>query len=111
MAEFLARKIFQIKNQIDLLLISGDIATTGLPEDLRIGLRYINNSPVNTYFGSDWAATVRSSAFPILLMPGNHDRFQSIKAEPNCRVWRFLRVSGVTTMTGSLRLRSAATSN
>ena len=40
-AEFLARKIFHIRNQIDLLLISGDIGTTGMTEDLRIGLRYI----------------------------------------------------------------------
>jgi 3',5'-cyclic AMP phosphodiesterase CpdA len=89
-AEFLARKIFQIRNQIDLLLISGDIATTGLPEDLKIGLHFVNNSPVHTYFGADWKATIRSNAFPILLMPGNHDRFRSNKAEPNCRTFDLL---------------------
>jgi 3',5'-cyclic AMP phosphodiesterase CpdA len=86
-AEFLARKIFRIRNQIDLLLISGDIATTGLPEDLRIGLRYVSNRPANQYFGADWHATVRSGTFPILLMPGNHDRFRSTNGESGSRTF------------------------
>jgi 3',5'-cyclic AMP phosphodiesterase CpdA len=90
LAEFLAKKIFQIRNEVDLLLISGDIGTTGLPEDLRLGVNYVNNPPAHHYFGADGTATIRSTAFPILLMPGNHDRFQNYKAEPNCRTFDLL---------------------
>jgi 3',5'-cyclic AMP phosphodiesterase CpdA len=86
-AEFLARKIYRTRNEIDLLLISGDIATTGLPEDLRIALRYVNTAPAKTYFGADWNATLKSGAFPIFLLPGNHDRFRNNEAEPGCRTF------------------------
>lgn len=86
-AEFLARKIYRIRNEIDLLLISGDIATTGLAEDLRIALRYVNNLPANGYFGADGNATIRSNVFPMLLMPGNHDRYRSAAGESGSRTF------------------------
>lgn len=87
LAEFLARKIFSIRDQIDLLLISGDIATTGLTEDLNIGLGYVANPQVNLHFGADGNASLRSDAFRILLMPGNHDRFRNTSGESGCRTF------------------------
>jgi 3',5'-cyclic AMP phosphodiesterase CpdA len=86
-AEFLARKIFRMRSQIDLLLISGDIATTGQPEDLRVALRYVTTAQINEHFGADGNATIRSDAYPILLMPGNHDRYRNRNAEAGCRTF------------------------
>ena len=89
-AEFLARKIFLLRDQIDLLVITGDIATTGLTEDLKIGHAYSTNQPKEAYFDVDGNATVWSGRFPILLMPGNHDRYKNNDGEPNCRTFDLL---------------------
>jgi 3',5'-cyclic AMP phosphodiesterase CpdA len=86
-AEFLARKLYRMRTQIDLLLISGDIATTGQPEDLRVALRYVTNPQTSEHFGADGNATIRSDAYPIVLMPGNHDRYRTRNAEAGCRTF------------------------
>ena len=87
LVRFLARKIYQMRNEIDVLLISGDIATTGLPEDLRLGLQFVDAQPSRTYLGADGRATVKSGRFPIMLIPGNHDRFRSNRGEPGSRTF------------------------
>ena len=86
-AEFVARKIYSLRNQIDLLLISGDIATTGLPEDLRIGVRYVGSQAIAQYFNADGGATLRSAVYPLMLMPGNHDRYRDNYGQAGSRTF------------------------
>jgi predicted phosphodiesterase len=77
-------------DQLDALVLSGDLATTGLQEDLEAAFRYVDVPPASTYFrapalgerrDSPHLATIAELAEKCILVPGNHDRFQNDKCE------------------------------
>jgi 3',5'-cyclic AMP phosphodiesterase CpdA len=80
LARQVARKAFQLRRQIDLMVISGDLATTGLDEDLKIAQGYINTPAQRQYLTENGTATLNFSRARIFLMPGNHDRFDDLRA-------------------------------
>jgi UDP-2,3-diacylglucosamine pyrophosphatase LpxH len=63
--------------QIDAVLLTGDIATTGLPHDLEVARRFIEGPPhprvpaLNTRM----EPTLAGLGMPVWLLPGNHDRY------------------------------------
>jgi hypothetical protein len=67
--------------QIDAILLTGDIATTGLPYDLEVARRFIEGPPhphvpaLNTCM----EPTLAGLATPVWLLPGNHDRYLRTK--------------------------------
>ena len=76
--------------QLDALVLSGDLATTGLQEDLDAAFRYVDAPPASTYYQTPAAgerragphlATIAGLAQKCVLVPGNHDRFQNNKCE------------------------------
>jgi 3',5'-cyclic AMP phosphodiesterase CpdA len=74
-----AKLIFEQRHGKNLILMSGDIATTGLPHDLAVAHRYVA-APAAAHrgFRSDAGeATFNIPGLPVFLLPGNHDRFQN----------------------------------
>jgi hypothetical protein len=70
---------------LDALVLSGDLATTGLQADLDAALQYIDAPPVNGHFraprtgeppNGPHLATIAGLA-KTFLIPGNHDRYQN----------------------------------
>ena len=69
----------------DCVLVTGDLATRGLTPDLRLAYDYILSpaSVSNGYLGSDNRPTLSMAGRPIILAPGNHDRFKNFVGTPN----------------------------
>jgi Icc-related predicted phosphoesterase len=68
------------RHPIDLLLISGDVATSADPEDLDQARDYIDNVLKLGHIESATLASSRTAhnALNIFAMPGNHDRMTSL---------------------------------
>jgi 3',5'-cyclic AMP phosphodiesterase CpdA len=83
-------------DQLDALVLSGDLATTGIKDDLEAALRYIDTAPSYLWYrrpnpgdgpATQHLATLKNLARHCLLIPGNHDRFQSNNCEPGGQVF------------------------
>jgi len=73
-----ARTAHQYSERFDAILITGDLATTGVRDDLDTALNFLEAAPID---GRPWMSaedepTLRGVGCPILLMPGNHDRYR-----------------------------------
>jgi 3',5'-cyclic AMP phosphodiesterase CpdA len=59
------------------VIITGDIATTGLTFDLEFALRFVEGVPdINNKRRSNNFPTISGIQLPIFLLPGNHDRYK-----------------------------------
>jgi len=80
--------VFQQDDPFDAVLLSGDLATTGKKEDLKEASSWINgdqNGYVSPHSGRPEIAsnpTLKGAARKIVLLPGNHDRYQNIPGIP-----------------------------
>ena len=71
---------------MDAIIFTGDLATTGMAEDLNVARNFISASPMGQGFVSATRfPTLNASQLPIFLMPGNHDRYVDDNGTPNCR--------------------------
>ncbi len=59
----------------DVLVVSGDLATTGGSKNLRTALAFLDRPVVSGYLDARGQPTLQATAKPIVLIPGNHDRF------------------------------------
>ena len=87
LAKAVAKHAFVTGNQLDAILITGDLATVGSAVDLTLTHDYVHapgltaplpGQPVWTW--APWLSasrfpTLESSGAPVVLLPGNHDRF------------------------------------
>jgi 3',5'-cyclic AMP phosphodiesterase CpdA len=87
LAKAVARHAFLRGNQLDAILITGDLATVGAAADLTLAHNFVHaqglavplpGQPVWTW--APWLSatgfpTLESSGAPVVLFPGNHDRF------------------------------------
>lgn len=78
-AQILARRV-----GLDAILVTGDLATTGLRRDLRTALEFIASEPRSP---EEWRnehnrPTLQAAGVPILVMPGNHDRYRYFAGLP-----------------------------
>jgi 3',5'-cyclic AMP phosphodiesterase CpdA len=66
---------------LDAIVISGDLATTGDPADVRAAHRYLYSPAVHGYLNGRGKPTLQAAdkkhQKPLLCLPGNHDRFRS----------------------------------
>ncbi len=76
-----------MRGSFDLILMTGDLATTGLHEDLNHALRYVDAPATNGYRSSGDMPTLKAAGRPTVLLPGNHDRYGSVLARPNCQAF------------------------
>ena len=82
----LAESIYDNRNEIDGIIISGDLADIGWHHDLNPALDFID-SPGNSYSDQPWLnshrlPTLQSCGKPIIIVPGNHDRFVNYSGKP-----------------------------
>jgi UDP-2,3-diacylglucosamine pyrophosphatase LpxH len=60
---------------LDGIIITGDLATTGLAEDLNIALSFLNAPPAAGVTSAQGMPTLAASGLNVFLLPGNHDRY------------------------------------
>lgn len=92
-AEMLAAELYQRANrldlsddELDLLIVSGDLATTGLQDDLAAAHRFLESSPDVAFYRNPGPgetpysadlATLEGIATHQFYVPGNHDRYMN----------------------------------
>jgi hypothetical protein len=83
LAEAVARIAFLRSNSIDAILVSGDIATTSEAADLTPAFQFIDAAATpGIWLSPSNAPTLQGASVPVVLLPGNHDRFQHIFHTP-----------------------------
>jgi hypothetical protein len=76
LAEALAQFAFLNQDGLDAILISGDLATTGAVQDLTLALNFLTATPnEGDYRTPEGFPTLAAAGKPIVVVPGNHDRF------------------------------------
>lgn len=73
----LVNLVHDVKDSLDGILITGDIATTGLDFDLSKALAFVEGVPdPDDARTSGGFPTLRGAGCPVHLLPGNHDRYK-----------------------------------
>jgi len=77
--EAVAKLAYFYRDNIDAIIISGDIADSGSIQDLTFAKDFIDSSPASPvpWTNSVGKPTLQSCNKPIFLMPGNHDRYKA----------------------------------
>src|SRR5437588_10496771 len=76
--EDVARLVYDLRDRLDLVLVTGDLADTGdPPESLDAAAAFCTDSPAGPVpYLTRWGEpTLRGASVPVYLLPGNHDRF------------------------------------
>lgn len=66
--------------EIDGIVLTGDLATTGHPGDLAVALDFVTGpaDPTHGWLTADGRPTLGGIGCPLWLLPGNHDRFNGL---------------------------------
>ncbi len=76
LAEALARFVHRSGRRLDAIIVSGDLATNGTVVDLSLARDFILNPAIrNLWWNKSGAPSINQWDLPILVIPGNHDRF------------------------------------
>lgn len=70
--------IYNWRDEFDGVLITGDISTTGFKDDLQIAIDWLNEK-------TNLTLTPDGFAKPIILVPGNHDRYANLAGFPGTK--------------------------
>lgn len=77
-ADFLER----VSPDLDLLVVLGDLATTGMDEDLSVASDVFLHDGIPEHLNADLAPRLGGLGIPMHVVPGNHDRYQDDWATP-----------------------------
>ncbi|WP_398482302.1 metallophosphoesterase [Tardiphaga sp.] len=77
-----ARFCYDRRNIIDGSIISGDLAATGKPVDLRVAKGFIEDAPTVGPYASYIAQSLAGTSRPIYILPGNHDKYVNDSGTP-----------------------------
>lgn len=80
--ESIAHFAYHNRAGFDSIVISGDLATTGSPDDLNSVSKFIRHPPSVAYHDSTGSPTLTAPAKQIVLLPGNHDRYYPWSGNP-----------------------------
>ena len=85
-ASCVAEYIYNIQDDLDAVLITGDIANTGSQQDLSAARDLLEGSPYGKW-GSQVSgfAPILGDGIPVCMLPGNHDRFGKILRGPSSK--------------------------
>jgi hypothetical protein len=81
-ADAVSRFCYQYRGNLDLVLVSGDLATTGLATDLAVAKNFFAPAAEDSYKTEDGHPTIRQFDLTVFPSPGNHDRWKDNKGEP-----------------------------
>jgi|GEM_PF-2249800 len=85
LATHLTLYLESVQQGIDALVVTGDVATTGSQGNLKFAREYFFGKPVRTpepIYEALRFSSRRDSSLPVLVMPGNHDRFEGTRCLP-----------------------------
>jgi predicted phosphodiesterase len=72
----LAAFVYANRSGFDVLVVSGDLATTGGLRNLQSALAFLDRPAVSGYFNAQSQPTLQAAGKPIVLIPGNHDCYR-----------------------------------
>jgi 3',5'-cyclic AMP phosphodiesterase CpdA len=67
---------------VDGIIITGDLATTGLTIDVAVAEKFVKEPAASGFISASRFPTIASLNLPIHLFAGNHDRYTNILAKP-----------------------------
>src|SRR5258706_4918363 len=73
----IVRNLYNRRANLDAILLSGDLATTGLTHDMAAAATHLNSTPTRDYRNADDLPTFQSLERELILLPGNHDRYRN----------------------------------
>lgn len=76
LAEAVAKFAYANQRVLDLVMITGDIATTGLKLDLEPAFEFVDGPATDIWLTSNRRPTLQGARKDIFLLPGNHDRYR-----------------------------------
>lgn len=85
LANAAAAFIDEVGSDYDAIILSGDLATTGLYRDLEVGEFFLNAKEARPYNPETFLRPIGSFADKVLFLPGNHDRYKDSYGQP----WSF----------------------
>src|SRR5258706_2689 len=90
LATHLSLYLGSVQDEIDAIVATGDLATTGKEADLKVAKGYfLRGQPASVVFPQFAArfSSNKSPDLPIIFMPGNHDRYQGSMIMPGGKVF------------------------
>jgi len=78
-----AQFCFERSAVLDGILITGDLATTGMMSDIGVANCFINEPATRGFVTENRFPTLNASNAPMYLLPGNHDKFTNTRGSPN----------------------------
>ncbi|MGN6311718.1 MAG: metallophosphoesterase family protein [Xanthobacteraceae bacterium] len=88
-ASGVAQFCFQRSRVIDGIVISGDLATTGMTADIAVAREFVDETAVDGFVSGAARPTLQAAARPVYVIPGNHDRYTNNFAQTNSRTFDF----------------------
>lgn len=83
----LARTIRLQTPDLDALVLTGDLATTGHDSDLGVATRFMRGDLPEHWSPFAVPALVQPDSFPVVALPGNHDRYEGVALFPNSKAF------------------------
>ena len=87
-AKGIAQFCSEWSDDLDGIIITGDLATTGLPVDIEIARKFILDPIHRGFLTRERSPTIAQENLPIHLFAGNHDRYLNNWAKPTRRSQR-----------------------
>jgi hypothetical protein len=70
---------------VDGILLTGDLATTGMMIDIGVASSFIKEPAQSGFVTEKLFPTLKASNLPIFIVPGNHDKYLDNRGAPNCK--------------------------
>jgi 3',5'-cyclic AMP phosphodiesterase CpdA len=83
--EAAARFLWNRRNELDLVLLTGDVADDGLERNLHAAFRFVASPATDGWFMRPFSPTLDAARLdgpPFFVLPGNHDRFEGVRRLP-----------------------------
>lgn len=74
-------------HQLDMLVLLGDLATTGLPEDIDVAKKVFTDTSGKRHIDSSIGPRFGVLGIPLHIIPGNHDRYQNDLGKPGGKLF------------------------
>jgi 3',5'-cyclic AMP phosphodiesterase CpdA len=84
-----AQFCYKHTQSIDGIIVSGDLATTGMTTDIGVARAFVDDPPLGGFRSESRRPTLNSARRPIYVLPGNHDRYANNFATTNSRLFDF----------------------
>lgn len=75
----------EFARELDLLVVLGDLATTGLDQDLAVAEQVFLDNRTKEHLNAALEPRLGGLGIPMHVIPGNHDRYKDDKATPGCQ--------------------------